>query len=386
MEMMPANEAMAQLGCDEDALRNYINNGTIRADEGSGELMVSRDDVDQLGGGGLFDDSDDDGTIVLSGDSEDLSLDIGEVIEGDEASAFFNSNEVSQSVDSISFGDDLDVVDFGDGSGQGTEVLIFDEDGSLEGSDEGDDDSLVFTDENDAVDEFSTGEATVTGEATAAQTGVNTGMATAASTGYQTVAFDDDLDDVEDDEPQSSVSGRRSARSQMVRAEAPKTNPIFPIVALLTILGGIAVLVPMGAFDMATTPESYAGENERPLGRATANYLSGLAEMVAGFSPEPDEVNYQGSSWKSIAEANQPDVFHYEVYRGGDRRRTDRWKDFEIDTIEYEDDEQRIPRFAVAEENGRQIRYPLESTSPDGEDRAPQATDVLRPKFSWSGR
>ena len=192
MDMMAASEAMQQLGCDEETLRNYINNGTIRADESTGQLQVSREDVEQMAGGGLFDDSDDDGTIVLSGDSEDLSLDIGEVIDGDDASAIFNSDDMSQSVDSITFGDDLDVVDFGDG-GQGTEVLNFDDDGGLEAAADVDDDSLVFS-ESDA--DMTTDN--LTGEATSEQTG----MATAAATGYQTVAFEDDLDE---DEPGTGV-------------------------------------------------------------------------------------------------------------------------------------------------------------------------------------
>ena len=187
----------------------------------------------------------------------------------------------------------------------------------------------------------------------------------------------------------ASISGRRSARSQMVRQEAPKTNPIFPIFAILTLIVALAIFVPMGAFFMAVTPENYASEDQRPIGRSSNNYLSNLAQMIVGFSPEPDEETFEGDEWLSISEVNQPDVWYYEQYRGvGNKDRTDRWKDFEIDRIDYEDDEQRIPRFAIAVEGDREVRYALEAT--DGSNveagNAPGPTDVVRPQFSWNGR
>ena len=64
----------------------------------------------------------DDGTIILSGDSEELSIDLGEVVD-DSAQTMIQPLD-ADGTESITFGDDLEVVSFDDGN---TEELSFED-------------------------------------------------------------------------------------------------------------------------------------------------------------------------------------------------------------------------------------------------------------------
>jgi len=137
-DMIDANEAKARLGCDDATLQGYINNGTIRAQRTGGRILCNADDIAKLADGG-----DDDGTIVLTGDSDDLSIDLGKVVD-DSSETIVQLRGGAPDDSSITFGDELEVVSFDDNAH--TSERVFDETRQT-----GESGHLSFTDSNTAV-------------------------------------------------------------------------------------------------------------------------------------------------------------------------------------------------------------------------------------------
>jgi hypothetical protein len=283
-DMIDASEAKARLGCDDATLQGYINNGTIRAQRQGGRILCNADDVAKLAGGG----GDDDGTIVLTGDSDDLSIDLGKVV--DDSSETIVQSRGGADDSSITFGDELEVVSFDDNAN--TSELSFDETHQT-----GQAGNLSFTDSNTAVmtavDETAVG-------------------ATTAPLDFQT----------QGDVPASAASARRSVRSNramVMREEAEPTHWIWPTCLILTVLVVAFFIVPY--YVMAVVPkDGKLANNNRAIG-AQDNGWTRMAGGIAGFSVEPNRKiftdNFPGVEWVDIKDAGETQAtWRYRQFRG----------------------------------------------------------------------
>ena len=329
-DMIDAKEAKSLLGCDDAALNAHINGGAIRAQRVGGKLMLNKDDVMKL--------KDDDGTIVLTGDSDELNIDLGKVV--DDASETIvqpRKDHSGSATESITFGDELEVVSFDDGN---TKDLNFEKTKATSSG-------LSFTDSNTAIG--TDPEGTAVGTATATAT---------ATSDFQTVDYGEEAGAA------SGAGGtmRRSVRSQRVRYEKPKTHWIWPTVLILNLL--IAALWVVPYFFMMLWPQDQAyysatlevtksvkgydryyitGEQRR--GVIDGGIWTSMAEGVAGFSVEPDQNVHNTrtngeSEWRSINADGldvTPDVWRYQQYRQG-AKPEDRPEFWIIDSINRADD------------------------------------------------
>ena len=97
--------------------------------------MLNREDVDKI--------KEEDGTIVLTGDSDNLSIDLGKVADDTSETMIQGSGpKDTQAGESITFGEELEVVNFDDTN---TRDLTMDEKKSDNTG------NLSFTDSNTAV-------------------------------------------------------------------------------------------------------------------------------------------------------------------------------------------------------------------------------------------
>lgn len=257
-DMIDAKEAKQKLGCDDATLQSHVNNGTIRAQRVGGKLMLNAEDVAKLAGGAG---GDDDGTIVLTGDSDDLSIDLGKVVD-DSAETIVQGKKPGTSSDSITFGDELEVVSFDDNAG--TSELNFDDTKAT-----GKAGNLSFTDSNTAVmtavDETAVG-------------------ATTAPLDFQT---NPDQGPVRGSA--KADSARRSVRSGRGVAEsAPPVHWIWPTLLCLTLIIGVFFIIPFYAVSAFTVPDEKNYNGGRLVG-VDAGYTSGLASAIAGFTVEPNK-------------------------------------------------------------------------------------------------
>ncbi len=280
-DMIDFQQALQVLGCDEATLQNMIDNGTIRAERSDGQLLLNADDVQsQSGGGG----SDSDSILVLDSESEDMSIDLGEVVDDgsqtmDIGGAQTQDLEASGGTESLTFGDELDVPSFDDGQ---TEELDLDTEpaGAAAGFDDAaNTENLSFTDSNTAV--ITDVDETVVGSAT-------------ATSDYQTVDFED-----EEEPPPSSASSarspgvRRSVR-QTANVQEPRIHPFFAFIAILTFIAGGALLVPilLVKFWPSEDPEATYYNGDRVYG-IDDTVWSTLAGSMAGFSVDPVEDHFR---------------------------------------------------------------------------------------------
>jgi hypothetical protein len=304
-DMIDAAEAKKLLGCDDAALNNHINSGGIRAQRVAGKLMLNRDDVDKLATKA----KEDDGTIVLTGDSDELSVDLGKVVD-DASETIAQPRKEGSSTESITFGDELEVVSFDDGN---TKDLNFDQTKATQGAG-----NLSFTDSNTAV------------MTAVDETGVG---ATTAPVDFQTSQGDAAG-------PESgAASSRRSVRSSRGRAEEVQVHWIWPAVMVLTLVIGISMIIPY--YFLAIMPH---GLDEKD---AAKNILRGLddngwtnmASGIAGFSVEPDPEKYKRvhpeGEYKNIKDQVDPQAeWRYKQYQGELTGKGERIESFVIISVE----------------------------------------------------
>lgn len=284
--MIDANEAKARLGCDDATLQGYINNGTVRAQRSGGRILCNEDDVAKLAGGG-----DDDGTIVLTGDSDDLSIDLGKVVD-DSSETIVQSRGGGPDDSSITFGDELEVVSFDDNAN--TSELVFDETHQT-----GQAGNLSFTDSNTAVmtavDETAVG-------------------ATTAPLDFQTQA----------DVPSSAGSARRSVRSsRMVMREDEPTHWIWPTLLVVTTVVAALFILPYYVMSVAPREDAKLANKNRALG-AQDNGWTRMAGSIAGFSVEPNPERFRqnnpGADWIDIKDSGESQAgWRYQAFRGTHR-------------------------------------------------------------------
>jgi hypothetical protein len=368
MAMISAAQAQQLLGCDEATLSNHINNGTIRSQRMNGELMVEEDDVRALSGG-LTGDSESDSILVLDGETEDLSIDLGEVVDDGAATLVEPSGGMTpgskHGTDQITFGDELEVVSFDDGSDntQRLDLPADDTEATIAFDDLANTENLSFTEGNTAV-----------------LTDVDDTMTATATSDYQTV---EDADFGDDDVGPAAGSIRRSVRSERVRPAPVKTSPIWPIILILTLLVNGALIAPyyfVGLWPKEGGITYFNGDKAYGI---DDNAWANIAGTFVGFDVEPDADKWRrthpdGEAHRTLASAfpDQPsDPWRYKEYRGRYDDEGVRAMDFyisEVDMVEEADGSRRP-------ENGRSknsagatlVEFPFNEES-GGDEGAPK--------------
>lgn len=289
--MIDASEAKRLLGCDDDALNGHINSGAIRAQRKGGKLMFLREDVDKLAAGGLvLNDDEEDGTIVLTGESDNLQIDLGKV---DETSDTLLQSEpvapagpVKASTQTLSFGNELEVVSVEDQPSAGESADFDDSKQTME---------LAFTDvntaENTAVDETEPGATGVDATAESVPSSASSTAATANPRGQ-----------------------RGSVRSNRARIEAaPVAGWVVGLLAaalLVMLIGAVPVQV------IALWPGGERGHDGTTLRGVDDGLWAKLAGNFAGFSVEPNKAR-GGEGWSDIKAVDTQAAWRYQAYRGG---------------------------------------------------------------------
>lgn len=281
-DMIDAKEAKQILGCDDDTLNGHINGGAIRAQRIGGKLMVNKEDVQK------FSAEQDDGTIVLTGDSDNLQIDLGKVIDDtNETMIQTNSGGAKRAAatDSITFGEELEVINFDDN--KGTSELAFDD--SKRTMD------LNFTDQNTAVmtavDETQIG-------ATTAQ--LDTSIA-ASPVGNA---------------PNSSES-RRSVRSNRVRIESAPVHPAWvALMALTTLILAFFVTPYLVMSSWGRGEDKDAARNQAR--GVDDGFWAGMASSMAGFSAEPNVARFRAINGDKeyVPNPDSAASFRADKYRG----------------------------------------------------------------------
>lgn len=281
-DMIDAKEAKNLLGCDDAALNGHINGGAIRAQRVGGKLMLNRDDVMKM--------KDDDGTIVLTGDSDELNIDLGKVV--DDASETIvqpRKDHSGSATESITFGDELEVVSFDDGN---TKDLNFEKTKATNSG-------LSFTDSNTAV-------MTAVDET---QVGGTTGP----------VEFS--TSQVESQNPAGTAS-RRSVRSNRSRVEVVKVHWAWSLVMAITVIVGAGFVLPYYFISLWPNDGKDAAGNvlRGQDDNGWTNMASGSPWV--GFSVDPDKArftrNHEHGEWIDIAaERDRQAKWRRDEYLGG---------------------------------------------------------------------
>ncbi len=287
-DLIDVKEALGMLGCDERTLTGYITSGAIRAQKVGGKLMVDRADVDKVAGGG----GDEDVNIVLTGDSDNLSVDLGKVDESTMTTGVKSGKKTT--TDSITFAEEMEVVNL-DQSSQ-TQATA-----AAPGMD------LGFTENNTAVVE------TVGEGLTGAQTVVGT-------------TDGEDGDAVPASDTLSSGRGRSNRSHQMdyIEVEPP------PVWVGLSLAAGLAFLAlgTLPYFFLAGWP-SDDKDSAKNVKRGTIDGVwSSLAGLIPGsVSPDPKDR-------ESIKEADTQATMRSEDFkRAYSSDAGDTWNNFLIVSI-----------------------------------------------------
>lgn len=360
MAMIDAARAQELLDCDDATFSNYVNNGTLRSQRVNGQLMVEEKDVEALLSGGLGDSSD--SILVLDGESEDLSIDLGEV-DGDEGAATLFDTSVPSSqhgTDQITFGDELEVVSFDDG---GTEQLDFGDDSEQTVSFDDSEVTVSFDDSEMTVafdDGSNTEGLSFTESNTAVITDVDDTMMVTGTSDYQTV---DDYDDEATGSNRSGASSvRRSVRAERVRQPIAKVSPAWIVILILTLLLSAALIAPYYVVAVWPRENQYHQNGSRAVG-LDDNAWANIAAMFVGFDVEPHPDTWRArrpdaqDPHRPLSDANpeQVNVWRYQTYRGRFREPGERARYFFITRVEEE---------SAGDGEFRSVR--AFSTAPDG--------------------
>ncbi len=285
MGMIEAKQAKDILGCDDATLQQHINSGGVRAQRQGGKLLVDEDDVQRLANR-----EDEEGTIVLTGESDNLQIDLGKVVD-DSSETIVQSNMANPAKDSqqITFGEDLEVVSLEDSKtsdlGQTRPTT------AAQG--------LSFTDSNTAV--MTSVEETAVGATTAP-----------IETGPQQVGPGGMLP--------SAESGRRSVRSSRRAMEVDVEVPWYWMACLaLAFAIGIFFITPYYVVANVARPgEKDASGNV--LRGADDSLWSGMAGGIAGFNVEPDQKKWAKAGntgeYRDIKAKDPQAQWRYSAYLG----------------------------------------------------------------------
>lgn len=338
MGMIDAKQAKDILACDDATLQQHINSGAVKAQRQGGKLLVDEDDVARLAKR-----EDEEGTIVLTGESDNLQIDLGKVVD-DSSETIVQRQSPAKDSQQITFGEELEVVSLDDSK---TADLGETKPTTAQG--------LSFTDSNTAVmtsvDETSVGATTAPIE-TGPQQGA--GMLPNAE------------------------SGRRSVRSSRRVLETEEQVPWYwmAIMALAFVLG-VFFIAPY--YWVAWTPRP----NEVDAGKyvlrgADDNIWTGMAGGIAGFHVEPNKSKWEkanpgGSEYRDIKAKDPQAVWRFTAYQSGLTAPNERLNSFVIEKLSEDG------KTATAKAGGK--TYPLveKKTSSEG---GPEIT-VVEPQV-WS--
>lgn len=288
-DMIDAKEAKSLLGCDDATLNGHINGGAIRAQRVGGKLMLNKDDVNKL--------KDDDGTIVLTGDSDELNIDLGKVVDDASETIIQPRKDASGSAtESITFGDELEVVSFDDGN---TKDLNFEKTKATSSG-------LSFTDSNTAV-------MTAVDET---QVGGTTGPVE-----FQT-------SQVESAGGPAGTASRRSVRSNRARVEQPKIHWAWPLVMAITVIVGAGFIAPYYFITMMPHGFDEKDAAKNVLRGLDDNGWTNMASGMAKFSVDPDKArfarNHENAEYIDIStvEYHRQAKWRKDEYLGGKATKT----------------------------------------------------------------
>ena len=336
-DMISASEAKNILGCDDATLNNHINNGSIRAQRVDGQMQVNHEDVLRLSTGS---ESDDDGTLILASESDDFSIDLGEVVDDSAATMVHGHSDDAQ----ITF-NDSDGLEMPDLDAEATQDM-----GTTDATAD-----LSFTESNTAV---------VT---SVDETMVDETMVDQTAADLQTVDYGDTS---YDDNPRRSNSGRvsqRSIRSQRVEFEEDEVHVAWPILMGLSL---VICLLSIPYIYMMSWPTGNADSGEKLPGTVD-NFFTNMAASVVGFSVEPDaarhkqidpskphiemgkDVDPQGGQWR------------YKQWMNGKDEIAERLKHFTIREVTLDDSGK--PTAAVTQDNQSVTVQELQVETPDGQ-------------------
>ena len=291
MGMIDAKQAKDILGCDDATLQQHVNSGAIKAQRQGGKLMVEQDDVQRLAHK-----EDEEGTIVLTGESDNLQIDLGKVVD-DSSETIVQSKAAAKDSQQITFGEDLEVVSLDD-SKSSSEVAT--KATAAEG--------LSFTDSNTAVmtsvDETQVGATTAPIDTGPQQGGP--GMVPNAE------------------------SGRRSVRSSRRLPEREvRVHVAWLVLSILTFVVGAALVAPYYALGVTPTGDGKHGTPDK--------LWSGLATGLAGFSVEPNETVFRSTGnageYKDIKNVDPQAVWRYKEFLGTAKDADARMQSFIIDRV-----------------------------------------------------
>lgn len=367
-DLIDAGTAQQMLGCDEATLSNYINNASLRAQRVDGQLMIHREDVEaMLSGGGQGESSD--SILVLDGESEDLSIDLGEVVDDGAATMVESSPRAPTNTEQITFGEELEVVNFDDPN---TAELSDDTEATISFDESSNTENLNFTDSNTAV-----------------LTDVDETMTASVTSDYQTVESDEYTEE-QDELSAAQASVRRSVRSQRVRPAPIKVHPIFPLVAALTLAVAAAVIAPIYAVSLWPKEQEYHYNGDRAWGMDD-NVWTQMTESVIGFSVEPDAEKFRKLHPDrehlpiTAFDPAQVDRWRWKEYLNGDTDRSPklRARDFfvsEVQTTEGPEGELIPDKAIIIDENGErsEFEFKREEVDAGNDSRIPVYKPVIR--------
>lgn len=282
MGMIDAKQAKDILGCDDATLQQHVNSGAVKAQRQGGKLLVDEDDVQRLAKK-----EDEEGTIVLTGESDNLQIDLGKVVD-DSSETIVQAKATNGAKDSqaITFGEELEVVSLEDNKQQDlgqTKPTT-----AAQG--------LSFTDSNTAV--MTSVEETAVGNTTAPiETGPQQGARPLPA----------------------GESGRRSVRSSRRAPEVEVEVPWywFACLALAFAIGAFLIIPFYVVGNTSSGKTDYGGNVLRGV---DDNVWTGMAGSIAGFCVEPNAEKWKkehpGAEYKDISLKDVQAKWRYRLYEG----------------------------------------------------------------------
>jgi len=285
MGMIDAKQAKDILGCDDATLQQHVNSGGVKAQRQGGKLLVDEDDVQRLAAR-----EDEEGTIVLTGESDNLQIDLGKVVDDSSETIVQAKSSPAKDSQQITFGEDLEVVSLED-----SKTADLGSTRPTTGSQ-----GLSFTDSNTAV--MTSVEETSVGATTAP---IETGPQHAGPGGMLP----------------NAESGRRSVRSSRRAMEVDVQVPWYWMACLaLAFAIGIFFVVPFYVMGLVSRPGEVDAGKYQARG-ADDNLWTGMAGGIAGFAVEPDSKkwakNNQGSEYRDIKSKDPQAQWRFNSYLGG---------------------------------------------------------------------
>ena len=309
-DLIDSKDAQRLLGCDEATLKGHVDRGIIHGEMSGGKLRVSKEDVVKLHdaqGEHLKLDDEEDGTIVLTGDSDNLTIDLGSV-DNAETLSFKPDEKASgtgkHDTQTLSFGDEL-------------EVLSFEDPKPTEKATKPSATDTKFTD-----------------QFTDSKTEVMIAVDDAIGTGP--VSYNTGLDAMATMAAGSSnESSRRSVRSNRVRVESAPVSPLW--LGVMSLNAAVLLLLVAPYAVLSVWPNEGRDAAGNILRGVDDGFWSGIASTAAGFSVEPSKERFMAThgdkEWTDIKTVDSQAEWRITKYRGDFKKEGERLKTFIIEKV-----------------------------------------------------